>query len=957
MATFYYVTGGSGAWNNSNNWSSTSGGSSGAGIPGSADTAILDGNSGSTNITTDVAINVTAVTLNTGFTGTLTLGSSYGSTVSGTFTVTQGNLNTNGQTCSWGSFSSSGSITRSITLGASNITLSSSGYGPWNVGTNTGLTLSAASSTLTFTTSGLFEMQTANGQTYGTVIFSGISNGQIGGGSFTNLSVTGNASKGANFSLDNSITVTGTLTLTGNSTTNRLLVQGSGQTISNPSTTMVWSNVDFYSVKLSVAYNASSTTGGCGDAGGNTNITFSSSVTQTWSGTSGGNWSANAWTTRVPLPQDDVIISSAFIASQTITADMPRLGRSINWTGSTGSPTWAFSSTSNIIYGSITLISGMTLSGTQALTLAPQASSYTLTPAGLTFPMAVTIGGASNGTLTLAGNFVTSSTLTQSNNTFVDAGYSVTCTTCTIGSASTLTKTGSWSLTSTSAGSIWTCTGSISDTSTITIANASTNSRTFAGGGKTYATLTYTVAGSTGALVVTGSNTFNTINFSDASNARTLTFTSSTTTTVATFNVNGTSGKLMTINASTAGTAASLTTANGFQSCVYLTIQDSTPVQTITWFCGHNSTLVSNTGNWVLGTPSMTALTAGLGFVGADPKKTSIPLSAGMTFAGTFNKICEHLLAAALGSTGALAKSPRKTLGATLGLSGVFSRTGSYFRTLTATVGLQGVLTDVIAGFAVTFNAAVTFGGAAAKVTVKTLPTAALAFAGSITNPAVVILTAALAFVGGIGRAAGKALLATLPFNATPDETQGGVGIEDYGDAAFGQGTPSQTGGVGNLIVTYIKSKGLYFTGAIGFQLQKSLTSILNLTGSQSKSTSRSLPTAALAFAGSLFSPLVVALTAALAFVGGIGRQAEKALPATASFLTGQSKVISRQQSASLGLAGTMLDAIPKAFAAALAFVGNLLTKWLPPPAPLIVPITLQPSVFPVVLAGAGGSS
>ncbi len=50
----------------------------------------------------------------------------------------------------------------------------------------------------------------------------------------------------------------------------------------------------------------------------------------------GGNWSASSWTTRVPLPHDDVYLGNAFAASQTVTADMPRLGRSIDWTGATG---------------------------------------------------------------------------------------------------------------------------------------------------------------------------------------------------------------------------------------------------------------------------------------------------------------------------------------------------------------------------------------------------------------------------------------------------------------------------------------------------------------------------------------------------------------------------------------------------------------------------------------------
>ena len=57
MANRYWVPGGSGAWNNTNNWSNTSGGASGASIPGSADDVYFDANSGNGNsqvITSDI---------------------------------------------------------------------------------------------------------------------------------------------------------------------------------------------------------------------------------------------------------------------------------------------------------------------------------------------------------------------------------------------------------------------------------------------------------------------------------------------------------------------------------------------------------------------------------------------------------------------------------------------------------------------------------------------------------------------------------------------------------------------------------------------------------------------------------------------------------------------------------------------------------------------------------------
>lgn len=149
---------------------------------------------------------------------------------------------------------------------------------------------------------------------------------------------------------------------------------------------------------------------------------------------------------------------------------------------------------------------------------------------------------------------------------------------------------------------------------TILRANASANSQTYALGGFTFGTLTYTVAGSTGALVISGSNTFGTINFSDATNARTLTFTAGTTTTITSaFNVNGTAGKLMTVNSSTAGTAWNLVFSGvGIINCDYLSLQDSAASPARTWFAGNNSTNVSGNSGWqfatgVISTDSATA--------------------------------------------------------------------------------------------------------------------------------------------------------------------------------------------------------------------------------------------------------------------------------------------------------------------------------------------------------------
>lgn len=73
MANRYWVTGGTGNWNDVSNWSATSGGASGASVPGSSDAALLDANSGAGTVTLDISPDIQTLTC-TGFTGTLAFG-------------------------------------------------------------------------------------------------------------------------------------------------------------------------------------------------------------------------------------------------------------------------------------------------------------------------------------------------------------------------------------------------------------------------------------------------------------------------------------------------------------------------------------------------------------------------------------------------------------------------------------------------------------------------------------------------------------------------------------------------------------------------------------------------------------------------------------------------------------------------------------------------------------------
>ena len=86
----YWVGASGAAWNTTDSWSTSSGGSNGASVPGSSDTAIFD--SGDTdNCTLTAAVSVTAINMKSGYTGTVDAAGN-NITTSSTVDVTGGTL-------------------------------------------------------------------------------------------------------------------------------------------------------------------------------------------------------------------------------------------------------------------------------------------------------------------------------------------------------------------------------------------------------------------------------------------------------------------------------------------------------------------------------------------------------------------------------------------------------------------------------------------------------------------------------------------------------------------------------------------------------------------------------------------------------------------------------------------------------------------------------------------------
>lgn len=217
------------------------------------------------------------------------------------------------------------------------------------------------------------------------------------GNSFEILKVIGNNSLSCEFVFTESLTIT-TLYLQGYSATNRLFVKSDLTATQRTLTvgTVDLDNVDFQNI---VGAGAATWSGNAiGDCGNNSGITFTTPDDLFWVGYSGGNWNDTAnWSTssggssgaRVPLPQDTAYLDANSITSsgRTITVNVPRVGV-INLTGLLNSPTFDLNfddtqTTDLEIYGSLTLISGITFTQNSVLYFSGSAT-VNLTTAGKT---------------------------------------------------------------------------------------------------------------------------------------------------------------------------------------------------------------------------------------------------------------------------------------------------------------------------------------------------------------------------------------------------------------------------------------------------------------------------------------------------------------------------------------------------------------------------------------------
>lgn len=473
-------------------WSTTSGGGGGSAVPTSSDNVFFDGNSGTVVVTVGATVNslslnftgftgtfagssvvnvfgniIYAAGMTLTHTGnvefeststgrtvttggkTLTHGwifkgvgggwtlqdavtNSASSNTQGKITLTNGTLDLNGQTINTWSFGITGTATRALVMGACTVQIRST-----STGTTDGFALASTTNFTLTENTGLVQFMGTSGAFNGsTETWYAVSTSAVtvslsirGGGTFTNITMTGVVGDAmAIFNLATGFTITGTLTITGNSAVQRIRMINStspGLQSTITAAAVALTNVDIQDVSGAGAATWSGTS--VGDMGGNTGITFTAAVTRYWVG-DGGNWNDTThWSTSsggssgasVPLCHDTVIFdANSFVsAGQTVTANMPHCGKDVTFTG-TNAPTYTFTPTSSDsstnFFGDVSFASGATYIAANSAWIFNGRTNTTLTTNGKNFSDTTGVGfaaskgyaaGASVGTVSLADNF------------------------------------------------------------------------------------------------------------------------------------------------------------------------------------------------------------------------------------------------------------------------------------------------------------------------------------------------------------------------------------------------------------------------------------------------------------------------------------------------------------------------------------------------------------------------
>jgi hypothetical protein len=591
---------------------------------------VLSGSVTGDTLTTNGVTLASAITVN-GVGCEWTLGSALNNGTS-TVTLTNGNLLLSTYNLTAGSLSSNNSNSRTINLGSSTVSLASSN--PVIFSSTINLTFNASTSTISCTGTTV-TFQGAD-QTFNNVTFTGADAtfSITGANTFNNLSFTGRTSAGVSTStFSANQTINGTLTLSaGTNATMRTFVRsdtiGTTRTLTCAAIASL-TDIDFRDITIAGAAAPASGTR-LGDCKSNSGITFGAGVTRYWNLAGSNNWSATGWAAssggspavnNFPLAQDTAVFEATSPGTGTTTTINAayNIGTIDMSARTSNTMTLATGSTAPFIYGNWINGTGTTLSGTGVMTFAGR-GSQTITSAGRTFTQDMAID-TPGGTVTLQDAFNNSrnngGALTVNRGTFNANGFNVTLsgTGSSFVSTSATTRTvevgsGTWTIAGSATGNIcWNIqnTSTLTITGTGTISLTSASAKTFNAGGLAYTNITLNQGGA-GALTISGNNTFKDItNTYKSTGAANITI-GTTTQTVSQWTGAGEAGRLLTVQGSSASSPGTLILTSAVKPNVdYLTITGVRAYSlTDTWYAGANSTNNGSLG-WIFAAAPATA--------------------------------------------------------------------------------------------------------------------------------------------------------------------------------------------------------------------------------------------------------------------------------------------------------------------------------------------------------------
>jgi fibronectin-binding autotransporter adhesin len=519
--------------------------------------------------------------------------------VGNAFTVTNGTFTTNGYAVTAGTLSSNNSNVRAINLGASTVTLSTG----VTFTTATNLTLNAGTSTINITAAsgGNFALNNLN---YYNLVFSGTSGTATprtisGNATIVNLTIAAMINGSRTNTVENDLVITGTLTFTDTSPTNRLLLcsltTGTDVNISVNAVSGL-SDIDFRDVNI--IGNAAPISGTrLGDCGNNVGITFPAPKTVYWNLAGAQSVTANGWaatsggtpsTTNFPLAQDTAVFNDAGSAGTVSITYVYQFGN-IDMTARTSAMTFQFNGTTQSnFYGDLLFGTGVTTSGSVALIFRGYSKTQTIRCNGVSISPPITINSATT-TVQLADAFSmgATSTLTLTLGTFDAVSYNVTVGLFTASAGTLKMGSGTWTLSGT--GTVWNggVTNFFKGTANIVLSDTSTTARSFAGQGLSYNKLT--IGGTTGAstFTITGANQFTEL-ASTKTVAHTIVLPGSTTT-IGKWSVSGTVGNIVTVTsaASTLSIVGAAVSGVDYLAMGTTALSATSPAE---FFAGANST-------------------------------------------------------------------------------------------------------------------------------------------------------------------------------------------------------------------------------------------------------------------------------------------------------------------------------------------------------------------------------